>query len=197
MKDKGKLKHHLPSFFPTRLSFTVSFLIPLPLSTAVKVDGEWGHSSSVPFLPSHLFPLLQCGPSIGHSSFRTYSPDQTWSSPWAAVWIFAPPWSLHRLHWNLYSGTWSISHPYFCSHLGFLRTGFHFFFFLTPPCQAAFFTFSNTLSPRGTTTLAVGLSRALASPHRDLPAAPTTHPWAPAHHKCAHLNKCCHFFFLH
>lgn len=89
MKDKGKLKHHLPSFFPTRLSFTVSFLIPLPLSRAVKVDGEWGHSSSVPFLPSHIFPLLQCGPSIGHSSFRTYSPDQTWSSPWAAVWIFA------------------------------------------------------------------------------------------------------------
>lgn len=138
MKDKGKLKHHLPSFFPTRLSFTVSFLIPLPLSTAVKVDVEWGHSSSVPFLPSHLFPLLQCGPSIGHSSFRTYSPDQTWSSPWAAVWIFAPPWSLHRLHWNLYSGTWSISHPYFCSHLGFLRTGFHFFFSSLHPAKQRF-----------------------------------------------------------
>lgn len=65
-------------------------------STIVQGDGEWGsvhNSSSLPLLPPHIFPLLQCGSSLGLQSFKNRSSMGVFHGPVSG----RKPSLLHRL----------------------------------------------------------------------------------------------------
>jgi len=54
-------------------------------------EGLWSvqNSSSLPLFLLHSSPILQCGFSMGHSSFRRYPEAAAWGPPQATVWISA------------------------------------------------------------------------------------------------------------
>jgi len=97
---------------------------------------------SLLLLPSHTFPLLQGGLSSGCSSLRKYLSCPRGSCPWAAVWVSAvapkapPP-------------------PHLAAHAAASHR-----FSVFPSAQVALFALSQVCFPRGTTTLAAGLSHA-------------------------------------
>lgn len=91
--------------------------------------------------------VLQCGLSMGRSSFRARPPAPVWSCPWAAVWIPAPAWSPPGAVEESLLGCLENLLPSSFSDFGDCRAVYHTLP-LTSGCRAAFYPFLSRLSPR-------------------------------------------------
>lgn len=96
------LKQHLPSPLPHPQLHT---LIHDSSTPCPKWQGGWGYSLYLQTLPPHTFPLLQCGLSMGCSSFKEISICSSMgssrgcntdicSSAWSTT-FFSPPLPFH------------------------------------------------------------------------------------------------------
>lgn len=102
MKITDTLKQHLPSPLPHPQLHT---LIHDSSTPCPKWQAGWGYGLSLQTLPPHTFPLLQCGLSMGCSSFKEISicssigssrgcNTDICSSAWSAT-FFSPPLPFH------------------------------------------------------------------------------------------------------